>query len=238
MQFDGEHLVQSEQVRRVSVPWSTRDVWLGVIAAAVIAGAAYGLVYSAGTFSLRLGVDLWAALVPTLFELLYLIPVWWFSVRKYHASLKTLGFVNFKFSVLAAGLGLLLVYYIFSIFYASLLDDLGLRVQTDLTPILRRLSTPWPLFATTVVVAPLVEETFFRGFVFGGLRSRYDWHWAAAISAALFAAAHMQITFFIPAFILGYLFAYLYQRSNSIWPGIIIHIVINALAVTVLYMQI
>ena len=90
------------------MPWSTRDVWLGVIAAAVLArGRIRPSSTRLGTLSLRLGVDLWVALIPTLFELLFLIPVWWFAVRKYHASLKTLGFVNFKFSVLAVGLGLL-----------------------------------------------------------------------------------------------------------------------------------
>ena len=86
---------------------------------------------------------------------------------------------------------------------------------------------------TGVVVAPVAEETFFRGFVFAGLRSRYDWRWAAAISAALFAAAHLSVTFFIPAFLLGYLFAYLYQRSNSVWPGMIFHVFLNALALSI-----
>ena len=88
-----------------------------------------------------------------------------------------------------------------------------------------------------VVVAPVVEETFFRGFVFAGLRGRYDWRWAAAISSALFAAAHLELTFFIPAFVLGYIFAYLYQRSGSVWPGMIIHAAMNALAMAVLYLQ-
>jgi membrane protease YdiL (CAAX protease family) len=45
----------------------------------------------------------------------------------------------------------------------------------------------------------------------------------------------MQITFFIPVFILGYVFAYLYQKSNSIWPGIIIHALVNGLALTAVY---
>jgi len=238
MRSDGEHLAQSEQVKRVSVPWSTRDVWLGMIAAALIVAAGWAIAYTLGALSLRPDLDLWVALFPTLVELLFLVPVWWFSVRKYHASLRTLGFVNFKFSVLAAGLGLLFAFYMFNGLYAYLLRDLGLRVQTDLTPVLRQLSSPWPLFVAVVVIAPVVEETFFRGFVFGGLRSRYDWRWAAAISAALFAAAHLQITFFIPAFILGYLFAYLYQRSNSIWPGIIIHVLVNAFALAVVYVQI
>ena len=66
---------------------------------------------------------------------------------------------------------------------------------------------------------------------------RNDWRWAAAISAALFAAAHLELTFFIPAFVLGYIFAYLYQRSGSVWPGMIIHAAMNALAMAVLYLQ-
>ena len=53
-----------------------------------------------------------------MFELLFLVIVWWFSVRKYHASLRTLGFVSFKSSVLAAGLGLLFAFYIFNGLYA------------------------------------------------------------------------------------------------------------------------
>jgi CAAX protease family protein len=233
--YDGRQAVQSEQVRSVGVPWSTRDVWLAVVAAAVMIAAAYGLVYLLDTLSLRPDLDLWIALVPILFELLFLVPVWWFSSRKYHASPKILGFVSFKFSVLAKGLGLLLAFYLFNGFYTYLLRDFGLQVGTDLTPIVSGLSTPWGLIAAVVLVAPVVEEIFFRGFVFSGLRSHYDWRKAAAISAALFAAAHMQIAFFIPAFILGYVFAYLYQKSNSIWPGIIIHALVNGLALTAVY---
>ena len=223
--------------KRPSVPWSTRDVWLGVIAAAVIIAIAYGLAYLLRALSVKPNIDVWVGLVPALFELLFLVPVWWFSVRKRKASLPTLGFVKFKFSVVAAGLGLLVACFIFSICYGYLLARIGLRVRADPTPLLDRLSTPWPYFLTVMLVAPLAEETFFRGFVFAGLRSRYDWRWAAAISAALFAAAHLEITFFIPAFILGFLFAYLYQKSNSVWPGMILHFLWNTFVVIVIYAQ-
>ncbi len=40
-----------------------------------------------------------------------------------------------------------------------------------------------------VLVAPVCEEIFFRGFVFGGLRSRLSFAWAALVSAAIFGAA-------------------------------------------------
>jgi hypothetical protein len=218
--------------QRTSAPWSTRDVWLGVIAAIVIIAVSYGLLIVLSGLSPSVDLDLWMALIPTLLELLLLVPVWWFSVRKHHASWKTLGFVRFKSSVLAVGLGLLLAIYFFNGVYAYLLENFGLRMQEDLTPVLQELSSPWPLFFAVVIVAPFTEEVFFRGFVFAGLRSRYDWRWAAAISAALFAAVHLQLTFFIPAFLLGYLFAFLFQKSNSIWPGMIFHAAVNGIAMT------
>lgn len=222
---------------RPAVPWTTRDVWLGVLAAAVVIAAGWGLTFALVAVSFDPDLDLWIGLFPTLFELLFLAIVWWFSVRKYGASLSTLGFVNFRPSVLAKGLGLLFVAYLFIGLYSYLLQNYGLEMQPDVTPVLRELSSPWPLFVAVVVVAPVAEEVFFRSFVFAGLRARYDWRWAAVISSALFAAAHLQLAFFIPSFVLGFLFAYLYQRSDSVWPGLILHLLINGFALGLAYTQ-
>jgi membrane protease YdiL (CAAX protease family) len=76
----------------------------------------------------------------------------------------------------------------------------------------------------------MVEEIFFRGFVFAGLRERYGWQRAALISSALFGVIHFTPTAIMPIFILGCVFAYLYQRSGSIWPAILMHAFSNALA--------
>jgi uncharacterized protein len=222
---------------RTAVPWSTREVWLAVVAAAVILAAAYGFAFLLRALLVRPNADFWVALFPVLLELLFLAPVWWFVRHKHRASVKTLGFVKFNFSVVAIGLGLLLAFYLFSAIYGFILAQFGLEIRSDVTPILRELTTPWPFFLTVTIVAPVVEETFFRGFVFAGLRARYHWAWAAVMSSALFAAAHLELTFFIPAFLLGFLFAFLYQKSNSVWPGMILHFVLNALAVVALYVQ-
>lgn len=235
--FAGEPAARPATAGRAAVPWSVRDVWLGVLAAAVIYAAAWGVVYVATVSSVTLDLDLWVALVPTLLELLFLVPVWWFAVRRRAGSLQALGFVGFRPWVLGLGIGLFFGYLFANGLYAALLDYFGLRIQADLTPVMERLSSPWPLIVTIVLIAPLVEETFFRGFVFAGLRARHDWRWAMVISAALFAASHLSLTFFIPAFAMGCLFAYLYQRSDSVWPAVILHTLINALAVTVMYVQ-
>ena len=79
-----------------------------------------------------------------------------------------------------------------------------------------------------VVIAPLVEETFFRGFLFQGFRHKYGWIAGMLISSAIFAIAHLDLVALIPTFILGCVLAYLYHRSNSIWPGIILHFLVNS----------
>jgi uncharacterized protein len=225
-----------QHLSREPVPWTVREVWLAVVAQALTIGAAYGLTYLVADLWEHPNLDLWV-LVPTLFELLFLVPVWWYAIHKHHASLRSLGFTKFPLWVLGAGIGLLFAFFVFEGFYAALLAYFGLEVQEDIGPLMSRLANPWPLFITTALWAPFVEETFSRGFVFAGLRTRYHWAWAATISAALFAAAHLDLTFFIPAFLLGLLFAYLFQKSNSIWPGMIIHAALNTLAMTVTYLQ-
>lgn len=227
--------VQTAQPPRPAVPWSVRDVWAGVFAVAILLGAAYGLAYWVAVSSTRLSPDLWIALVPTLLELLFLVPVWWLVVHKRGGSVKTLGFRSFRPWVLGLGLLLIYVYFMFNGLYAQILARYGLKIQTDLAPVVRHLTAPWLLVVPVVIIAPFVEETFFRGFVFAGLRSRMDWRWAGLISAALFAAAHLELTFFLPAFLLGFVFAYLYQKSNSVYPGMIMHAIINGLAMVVLF---
>lgn len=88
-----------------------------------------------------------------------------------------------------------------------------------------------------VVLAPLTEETFFRGFFFAGLRSRLPFLAAALISAVLFGAVHgadvnaiaaLQLTGF------GFALAWLYEETGSLWPSISLHVLNNALAFTLL----
>ncbi len=219
---------------RTAVPWSVRDVWLGVAAAAVIIALSYVAVYVLSSLQVRPNVDIWEGVFPTVMELLFLVPVWWFVRHKRGASFTTLGFRKFPWAWFGIGFAMLVGAYIFNGYYAFLLSLLGQQMREDATPIIEQLATPWPLVFSVVIVAPFVEETFFRGFVFAGLRARMDWWWAAIISAAVFAAAHGELLFFVPAFVFGLLFAFVYQRTNSVWPGMFLHFFVNAVAMTLM----
>jgi membrane protease YdiL (CAAX protease family) len=205
------------------------------VTAVVILAVAWGLAFLLASLALTPAPDLWLVLFPAVFELLFLVPVWWFSGHKYSASLRDLGFVRFKGSALGIGVALLIGIYVVNAVYSVVLAQYGLQPQSDMSPVFEALPSPWPLFFVIVIVAPIAEEIFFRGFVFTGLRSRFGWGAAAAISAAMFAVFHLELTFFIPAFLLGFLFAYVYHRSNSIWPGIILHVIFNSIGVAAYY---
>ena len=159
---------------------------------------------------------------------------WLFSVRKYRCRWDNLGFRKFDIkkglmlalAVTAVGIGI-------SIGYEALLEKLGWGTSSDsiystLTPN----NTGIAFFAILAcIVAPLAEETFFRGFLFQGVRKRLNFAWAAIISAAIFAIAHLSPSGLVPIFILGLMLAWLFNKTKSIWPCIIVHCAYNSIAV-------
>jgi membrane protease YdiL (CAAX protease family) len=224
--------VETTEVSPRSVPWSVRDVWIGVIALALWVIGVYVATFLLRTYSVGLNPGLFIGVT----ELALLVPLWWLAVRKYGVGWDTLGFRRFDAGTLGMGCGLMLVSLLFNAVYSAFLAVFGLRAQVDLVPIFAELSSPWWLLLAGIVVAPVVEELFFRGFVYAGLAERYSWRKAAVISSALFALIHLQLTAIVPIFILGYIFAYLYRRSGSIWPAVLMHVSTNALGLGAAYL--
>jgi membrane protease YdiL (CAAX protease family) len=204
-------------------------VWWGLLVLG-LAVAVVVAVLRAARFDVDVGI------LVGLGEMVMLVPVAVFAVWKRRAGLRELGLRAFSVSALPLTAGLLVAAFLFSALYAAVLSYFDLQVQADLAPIVADLSTPWWFVLGAAVVAPLVEEIFFRGFMFAGFRRRHGWVRAAVISSTLFALVHAQWTAFLPIFLLGFILAYLYQRTGSLWPGILFHVVNNAAAVAAIYL--
>lgn len=224
--------MQTEESGIESVPWSTRDVWMGAAFAALWIVAALGVSLSIRSAELDLNLGVYVGLA----ELLLLLPVWWLVLRKYRVGWAALGLRSFQGWMLGLGCGLMIISSLFNLFYAAFLALFDLRAQVDLVPVFAELSSPWWLLLAGIVVAPVVEEIFFRGFVFAGLSRRYGWLKAALVSSALFAVIHFQPLAIMPIFVLGFVFAFLYQRSGSLWPAILMHVSTNALGMGAAYL--
>ncbi len=100
------------------------------------------------------------------------------------------------------------------------------------------------IIVVAVLLAPIVEETLFRGALFGTLRSKSRLL-AYIVSTLAFAVYHLW-QYFVGGFewtILLYLLQYIppsialcwcYERSGSIWSPIVLHALINFVSIKIL----
>lgn len=87
------------------------------------------------------------------------------------------------------------------------------------------------LVLAVVVLAPLAEEALFRGLLFGGLLSRWGLWPAALVSAAIFGAAHLNLSLWLPLSTAGLLLALLYAKTRSLWSSTVAHATLNGVSV-------
>jgi len=210
-----------------TVPWTSTDAWLGL-------GLLVVLILGTSVLSVFLPRESPAfsgAFVAT--ELLMVIPVAVIFALK-RIDWRALGFRKAAWDAMALGCGALILIYPLILIHNLLLVWLGVETQGDsITGLYQSFGGPIPLLVAGVVFAPLGEEIFFRGFFFQGLRGKYGWVGAMLISSAVFAVFHLQLAALIPTFLLGCVLAFTYQRSNSIWPGIVLHFLVNGLALCI-----
>lgn len=84
---------------------------------------------------------------------------------------------------------------------------------------------------SAAIVAPVLEELFFRGLIFKRLRKDCGVILSIAVSSLFFGIFHGNLVQFVYASILGALLAYSYEKYKTILVPIIFHIGANMLAV-------
>jgi membrane protease YdiL (CAAX protease family) len=82
---------------------------------------------------------------------------------------------------------------------------------------------------TMTVIAPLVEEYFFRGWLQRAIAADLPEgkkHWAFVLGASAFALAHLG-SYGIPQLVLGLLAGALFATGGGLWPAIVAHALHN-----------
>ncbi|MDP9180461.1 MAG: CPBP family glutamic-type intramembrane protease [Chloroflexota bacterium] len=176
-----------------------------------------------------LAVELLASAV---FQASALGAAWYFGLRKYHLNWAALGLRKpergWPWLPFTLVLGALFIVFAYSI----MLSIAGIKPNTDLPDAVYNHFLPLSIaLVLTVFIAPVIEETFFRGFVFGGLMRRWGPAWAALGSGLLFGIAHLGNAgyfYVVPPIIgIGVLFAWSYRYSRSIFPSMAAHFLFN-----------
>lgn len=227
----------------ITVPWTWRDlVWATVLGVFTVLTLLALMTLALVFYQMAAGISKQTqplAFLSVLAELGLLFPVWLFGVYKYRLSWREVGLRRFNFSrSLGLGCIFLLFAFAFNFTWSLFLSLFGLRAQPDMLPLFGK-GIAGLLLAILAggVVAPIAEEIFFRGYLFAGMYRLLGLRRAAVLSAALFALAHILPTSWPPIFVLGVLFALLYEQTGSLWPAIIVHSAMNTLAFLFTYLS-
>lgn len=174
----------------------------------------------------------------------------WLFLKRRRASLRPLGFQ--RRPKWADAVNMLIGFAAYFGLYAALSGLLGWLVHLNLNQkqdlVFSASSTTGALpltlaFVSLVLLPPLVEETLFRGFLFQGLRTKMRFVTATVITSALFAVPHMFESSGggllwiggLDTFVLSVVLCNLRERTGSLWPGIGLHALKNALAFASLF---
>lgn len=93
------------------------------------------------------------------------------------------------------------------------------------------LQSGWLGIVCISVLGPVLEEMLFRGAITKVLLQRYTPVKAILLSALIFGIFHINPVQVVGAALSGILFAWLYYKTGSIVPGILVHILNNSLSV-------
>ena len=117
-------------------------------------------------------------------------------------------------------------------------DAVGYRLSSGGLPVDQSSGPAVVVFSVLgiAVLAPICEEIFFRGVMFGSLR-RWKGVWVAAtITAIVFSAAHLEFSpvIFADRLIAGFVWCLVYARTGRLLPGMMAHAANNAVVIGLL----
>jgi hypothetical protein len=150
---------------------------------------------------------------------------------------RTFGLRPFKSSAFGWMFVALVTYLILTSIYTVLVDPPSEQLPSGLEDADQNLLVAIATGMLLVAVAPLAEEIFFRGFLYQAFRNSYGVLPGALLSAVIFGAIHFEFFKLVQLAILGVILALLFEKTQSLWPPIMLHALNNSLAYVYLLSQ-
>jgi uncharacterized protein len=246
-----------------NVPWTIQQTfngvfftlvpWIAFLAADTLLSSRMGTsTQSAKPLSFQ--VDSENAIVSLIFSLLvyciFLIAPLYYARRSQRTPTtdtrsvwQLLGFRSFNvgYSILLV-LAALVIIILLNQAYGFLIMFFHWNVQTNDQVVLKnaRLEpiTTYASLFVAVLIAPFCEEVFFRSFTFMGLKNGMSLSVAIIMSALIFGVAHGDPGSFPVLFFIGVALALLRILTGSYWPGLMLHLLNNALSAVLVILAI
>jgi CAAX protease family protein len=125
-------------------------------------------------------------------------------------------------------------------FIATLIQQiLGMPQTNPQLPFLAPEGFTWfgatGMFLFGGLIDPFAEELVFRGVLYQWLRDHFGIWPGILVSALIFGLAHGDVAVGGAAAVLGVVLAWIYEKSHSLWPPVVIHVINNSVKIVLLY---
>ncbi|MCK5451062.1 MAG: CPBP family intramembrane metalloprotease [Candidatus Omnitrophica bacterium] len=170
--------------------------------------------------------------------------IMYFVVSKYGQSIKEIGLspANIAGNIFYAVIGYIaIIPIIVLIMTATFFTVKWIGYKPPVQPIVRLfaeekiVSVLWMSTIFAAIFGPVAEEIFFRGFMYPAVKKKMGIFLGIMITSFLFALLHAHIVGFLPIMVLGVLLVYLYEKTGSIVPSIIVHIMHNVSMLVIVF---
>jgi len=178
-------------------------------------------------------------------DVLVIVFILYFTVGRYKEKLISLGisFRNFSKNVFygltgyIAMLPILVALLVLTFILMSLFKYTPQK-QAVVELFLKEKGTRFLLYTSifAAVVGPVIEELFFRGFLYNAIKKYIGALAAMLITALIFAVLHAHVAGFLPIMALGMLLAYMYEKTGTLVASITVHIMHNLSMVLLVFM--
>jgi CAAX protease family protein len=230
-------LPKKNGTNNLKVPWSIFDILAVLMFTVIVAAALYVII----TISFK-NTDIIFKLFSYSFPLVTIfIPYLWLK-KRYKVKWNSLGLRYGKYPFIAQ----IIIGTITAISYLTLIriipfmhEALLLSDSIHVRNLFAILFVPFSLTGfTKFILAPFGEEILFRGVVYGYLRERVGILLGIFVQALISTMFHLSyikeayqsnifFSFITYLIVLQIIFAFLYERTNSLYPSIICHGVFN-----------
>jgi membrane protease YdiL (CAAX protease family) len=82
-----------------------------------------------------------------------------------------------------------------------------------------------------IIIAPIVEELMFRGYVYRVLKSKSNKNVACIVTSIVFSFLHFNVAAFVPLFVFSMCLIKAYEDSSDIREPIVMHSLFNTVGV-------
>ncbi|WP_281885968.1 CPBP family intramembrane glutamic endopeptidase [Paenibacillus sp. YYML68] len=106
------------------------------------------------------------------------------------------------------------------------------------SPMTNTLLAQYPMMALNAALfGPVIEEVVYRKIIFGSLIRMMSFWPSAILSSIIFALAHFSVKLFLAYAGVGLVLCWVYRKSGSLLPPILVHAALNIIGVAAMTLQ-